>query len=265
MRADPEMPGAVAEEEATAGDHAIARRLVDGGLAGSHRSHPREDNVRKASLLASGDPDSTFGMPDVASATTEEALAAVAAVSGAREPGEAYIDPAATIAGVREAAARLGAACRAGASVIVATGHPTGLLVHHVRLVEAIAAAGGRVIRPLDETVLFRQDGGPRVLKYFRGVGALTDGGNVLHTHSPAAMERILAGGATPDLVFGDHGFAGAAVAGGIPTIAVMDTNDPALTVARARGRDMTIIPMDDNHRPDSYDVIAELFERELR
>jgi hypothetical protein len=53
-------------------------------------------------------------------------------------------------------------------------------------------------------------------------------------------------------------------VAAGIPTIAVMDTNDPALAVARARGADLTIIPMDDNRRPDSYDVIAEMFEREL-
>jgi hypothetical protein len=263
MKADPELTGAVENEEAI-GDHAIARRLLDGGLAGSHRSHPRESNFHNAGRLASGDPDSTFGMPDVASATAEEALAAVAAVTGAREPGEAYIDPAATIAGVREAARRLGAACGAGATIVVVTGHPTGLLVHHVRLVEAIAAAGGRVIRPFDEVVLFHEHGAPRILKYFRGVGALTDGGNVLHTHSPAAMERILAGGAKPDLVFGDHGFAGAAVAAGIPTIAVMDTNDPALAVARARGRDMTIIPMDDNRRPDSYDVIAELFEREL-
>lgn len=43
-----------------------------------------------------------------------------------------------------------------------------------------------------------------------------------------------------------------------------MDTNDPALAVARARGRDLCIIPMDDNRRPDSYDVLAGLFEQEL-
>jgi hypothetical protein len=246
------------------GDSAIVARLVEDGLAGPHRSHPAEDNVRKAGLLASGDPDSTFGMSDVATATTDEALAAVSAVTGAREPGEAYIDPRATIAGAREAAARLGAACRAGARIMVATGHPTGLLYHHVRLVGAITGAGGRVIRPLDEEVLFRENGGVRRIKYVGGVGVLSDGGNLLHTHSPAAMERVLADGAPPALVVADHGFAGAAIARGIPTIAVMDTNDPALAVARARGRDVALIPMDDNRRPDAYDVIAELFEQEL-
>lgn len=245
-------------------DAEIAARLLEGGLSGPHRSHPRHDNILKASQLASGDPDSTFGMPDVATATTKEALAAVSALTGARELGEAYIDPASTIAGVRAAAAKLSSACRSGSTVMVATGHPTGLISHHIRLIAAIGAAGGKVIRPLDEQVVFHHNGGPRVLRYPRGVGVLTDGGNLLHTHSPQAMQSVLAAGEIPDLVFADHGFAGAAVAHGIPTIAVMDTNDPALAVARARGRDIVLIPMDDNRRPDSYDVIAEMFEQEL-
>jgi Phosphatase len=132
------------------GHDQVTARLLQGGVAGPHRSHPKEDNILKASQLASGEPDSTFGMPDLATATTEEGLDAVAAVTGAREPGEAYIDPAATIAGVRAASARLGQACRNGATIIVASGHPGPLLNHHARLVEAITAAGGKVIRPLD-------------------------------------------------------------------------------------------------------------------
>jgi len=65
--------------------------------------------------------------------------------------------------------------------------------------------------------------------------------------------------------VFGDHGFAGAAVSRGIPVIAFMDTNDTAIAIARARGWDITLIPLDDGRRPDAYDVIAEMFEQELR
>ena len=113
----------------------ITARLLQGGVAGPHRSHAKEDNVLKASQLASGEPDSTFGMPDLASATTEEGLEAVLAVTGAREPGEAYIDPDATIAGVQAASARLGKACRNGARIVVASGHPGPLLNHHARLV----------------------------------------------------------------------------------------------------------------------------------
>ena len=104
--------------------HEITARLLQGGVAGPHRSHQKEDNVLKASQLASGEPDSTFGMPELASATTGEGLDAVAAVTGAREPGEPYIDPEATIAGVQAASARLGEACRNGATIIVASGHP---------------------------------------------------------------------------------------------------------------------------------------------
>jgi Phosphatase len=242
----------------------ITARLLQGGVAGPHRSHQKEDNVLKASQLASGEPDSTFGMPDLASATTEEGLDAVAAVTGAREPGEPYIDPEATIAGVQAASARLGEACRNGATIIVASGHPGPLLNHHARLVEAITAAGGKVIRPLDEMGVTLV-GAHCIYRYLQGVGALTDGVRGLHTHSPLPMEKVLDAGERPDLVFADHGFAGASVARGIPVIACMDTNDTALAVARARGRDVTLIPLDDGRHPDAYDVIAEMFEQELR
>jgi hypothetical protein len=203
-------------------------------------------------------------MPDLASATTEEGLEAVRAVTGAREPGEAYIDPDATIAGVQAASAQLGEACRSGARIIVASGHPGPLLNHHAQLVEAITAAGGKVIKPGDEMGVTLA-GARRIYRYLQGVGQVTDGVRGLHTHSPLPMEQVLDGGELPDLVFADHGFAGASVARGIPVIACIDTNDTALAVARARGRDVTLIPLDDGRRPDAYDVIAEMFEQELR
>ncbi|HEY2666658.1 MAG TPA: phosphatase [Actinomycetota bacterium] len=241
----------------------ITARLLLGGVAGPHCSHSRDDNVLKASQLVSGDPDSTFGMADLATATTEEGLKAVQAVTGAPGPGEAYIDPEATIAGVRAASSRLSEACRNGATIVVATGHPAPLLAHHARLVEAITAAGGKVIRPLDEMGVTLA-GSHRIYRYLQGVGAVTDGVRGLHTHSPLPMEQVLEDGERPELVFADHGFAGAALFRGVPVIACMDTNDTALAVARARGGDITLIPMDDGRRPDAYDVIAEMFEQEL-
>jgi len=129
--------------------------------------------------------------------------------------------------------------------------------------VEAITAAGGKVIRPLDEMGVTLA-GARRIYRYLRGVGAVTDGVRGLHTHSPLPMEQVLDAGERPELVFADHGFAGAAVSRGIPVIACMDTNDTALAVAHARGRDITLIPLDDGRRPDAYDVIAEMFEQEL-
>jgi hypothetical protein len=56
-----------------------------------------------------------------------------------------------------------------------------------------------------------------------------------------------------PDLVFADHGFAGAAIEAGIETVSIADVNDPALLVAKAQGRTDAVIVMDDNVRPEAY------------
>jgi hypothetical protein len=64
--------------------------------------------------------------------------------------------------------------------------------------------------------------------------------------------------------VLADHGFAGAAVERGIPTVAVMDINDPALAVAAAEHRDVTLVPMDDNRAPRLYEPAWSLFEHVL-
>ena len=61
------------------------------------------------------------------------------------------------------------------------------------------------------------------------------------------------------ELAGADHGFAGAAIAAGVPTVAVMDTNDPAFAVVAARGADATVIPMDDNRPLNSYAAALEV------
>jgi hypothetical protein len=58
---------------------------------------------------------------------------------------------------------------------------------------------------------------------------------------------------ARPDLVFADHGFAGAAIEAGVDTVSIADVNDPALVVAKHQGRTETVIVMDDNVQPDGY------------
>jgi hypothetical protein len=72
-------------------------------------------------------------------------------------------------------------------------------------------------------------------------------------------MRDILREAGGVDLVVADHGFAGAAVAAGVPTVAVMDTNDPAFAVAVVRGADLTAVPMDDNRPPNSYAAALEV------
>jgi len=87
------------------------------------------------------------------------------------------------------------------------------------------------------------------------------DGASLLHTHDPDPMRHVLRQAEPVDLVVADHGFAGAAIAAGIPTVAIMDTNDPALAVVAGRGADVTVIPMDDNRPLNSYVTALEVLK----
>jgi hypothetical protein len=99
------------------------------------------------------------------------------------------------------------------------------------------------------------------------GVAVYTDRASALHTHSPEPMRRMLEE-ADPDLVFADHGFAGAAIEAGIDTVSIADVNDPALVVARHLDKPGAgaVAVMDDNVQPESYwpcfQVIASRFPR---
>ena len=77
-----------------------------------------------------------------------------------------------------------------------------------------------------------------------------------------AAMKDILRQTGAVDLVVADHGFAGAAIASGIPTVVVMDTNDPAFAVVAGRGADMTVVPMDDNRPLNAYRAALDVVRR---
>ena len=65
-----------------------------------------------------------------------------------------------------------------------------------------------------------------------------------------------------PDLVFADHGYAGAAIRMDIPTITVVDTNDIDLLVASYLYQDRVFaIPMHDNAGLSESFSLADCFE----
>jgi len=107
------------------------------------------------------------------------------------------------------------------------------------------------VLRPLEGAGprLRAADGKPCSLRYLDGVACLFRGVALQHTHHPQYMEAMLAEAGGPgavDLVVADHGFAGAAIEAGIPTLAIADVNDVALPLAQARGRTEGVIVVDD-------------------
>ncbi len=242
--------------------------LVAAGITGPHQSHARESTMSKIKGILEGDSEDSFGLSGLGRHSPDDVLRYVSELTGCSlETSDLNcydtIDPDLTIEGILSAARRLAQEAKRGAMLLAATGHPTGLLEHHLRVVDAFRRAGGKPLRLREEDNL-ATDGKHLEVRYVGSVGCVADWGTLKHTHSPSAMEALLESEPWPDIVLGDHGFAGAAIERGIPTIAVMDINDPALGVAWAEGRDVIIIPMDDNRPPRLYEPSWRLFEQTL-
>jgi hypothetical protein len=129
------------------------------------------------------------------------------------------------------------------------------MLEMYIRVAASFARAGGKLVRLREEELLpVGRKGHHAEVRYVGNVGCLADWGTLKHAHTSDAMEVLLEAQPWPELVLADHGFAGAAIERGIPAIAIMDINDHALAVAAAEGRDVTIVPLDDNRPPRLYE-----------
>lgn len=238
-----------------------ADRLLAASLAGTNTSHGARTNLHKINQLLEHHDSTTFGMEDLLwEVSFEEAYEAVARQLGyppdhEETPGRGCIDPVRTAAGLVEAGERIKEIAGVSGRFLFGTGHPGALLVYYLGLARWVEELGGEVlfmeVRGRDERDLPLDWAGP--------VAVMGDGASMLHTHDPAPMQSILREVGALDLVLADHGFAGAAVAAGIPTVAIMDTNDPALAVVASRGADLAVVPMDDNRPLNSYAAALEV------
>jgi hypothetical protein len=232
--------------------------LLEGHVAGAS-THPL-DNVRgNILMLLDGDPDKGFGLTGLqAGWDLDRVLGLVADGSGApidrdARYGPVDIRPEPLLGQLAAMGDRLARAADRGETVVLATGHPVGLALLYHALDRLLVEAGADVRRPAHHE-RWRQPGLHHdwIVDHWGGIGMLTDGREPRHTHRPDAMERMLAE-LRPDLVIGDHGFAGAAIEAGVETLSIADVNDPALLIAKAQGRTEVVVVMDDHVAPDAY------------
>jgi hypothetical protein len=241
------------------GREELVRGLLEGRVAGPSLSHPLDNVLRNIRLLCEGDPDKQFGMSGLAGAFDPSEVLDLVGRSAGFTPdpnataGPVPVDPELVIEACEAAGDRLAVACARGERVILATGHPVGLAHLYTGVGRQLAARGVELLRPY-EGVAWRDADGRHgwQIRYLEGVALLTDRASARHTHRGDAMAWML-GEVRPDLVFADHGFAGAAIEAGIETLSIADVNDPALLVARAQRRTEIVIVMDDNVQPDGY------------
>ncbi|HVM11198.1 MAG TPA: phosphatase [Actinomycetota bacterium] len=259
LESDPWARGSYTREE-------IRRALLEGGMAGVV-SHDRPNVVWKLGKLCDGDPSSQFGIRGVDVDTFEQVIAIMAEASGfdpdpSVRHGLVRVDAGKVIDRLERVGDRLALAAQGGERVLLATGHPNGLPLLYAATGRLLEKHGATLITPADGRVI---DEGRkrRVIRYEDRVGMLTNGVKGIHTHSPAGMRRMLEE-EVPDLVFADHGFAGAAIEIVSTPASIADVNDPALVVAEAKGRGGPVVVMDDNVEPEDYwpcfQVIASRF-----
>lgn len=226
---------------------------------------PREANLANFRLMARRDPDYLFGLEPRDTWTFDDVLALMAQRCGVspdplHDSGADTIDAALTVERLEAMAGHLRTAAAARSRILLATGHPTGVLVVHLEIARALASAGCTLLTPPARWEHIDPAGRrhERHVRSVLGVSVASQGANLLHTHDPVPMELMLRaladqGEAAPDLVVADHGFAGAAGRAGIACLGFADSNDPALFVGEAEGDVAVCVPLDDNVMPDLY------------
>lgn len=256
---------AMARETTPPRRDALRDQLVATRIAGDVAT-TRQDNLLKYGMLAGRVPKALFGLRPEGRWNLDDVLGLMAdrvGVSPDRRHlrGADRIDPDRTVDALDRMAAHLARAGRERSRVLLATGHPAGLLPVHIAVAAALRAAGATVLTPGAGTTYVATTRFGRVtrhVRYLHDVAAVSSGGDLNHTHSPQPMRGLLAaladdGERPPDLVVADHGWAGAAGQAGLTTVGFADSNDPALFVGEAEGTVAVSVPLDDNVQPQHY------------
>lgn len=244
-------------------DHLVATRIA-GEVA-----TPRASNVGNVDKMLARHPDYWFGLDLDREWTAADVIAVVAKRAGidpdpTRATGGDRIDPDLCVDALDQLAERLAAAAADRQRIVVATGHPTGLLGLLLPVTAAVERAGAVVVTPAAEQWVTVGDLRRRI-RYLGGVATIGTGGDLLHTHAPEPMVAVLGASADPpDLVLADHGWAGAAGQAGIATVGFADTNDPALFVGAEEGKVAVVVPLDDNVEPAAYAPLAAYILRRI-
>jgi hypothetical protein len=253
----------------------LRTHLVASRIAGDVAT-PRENNVRSYRRVVTGDDYASFGLDLDPSWRFEDVLEVMARRCGVSpDPdhlgGDDTIDDDLTIDGLDAAAGHLEKAARARARVIIATGHPAGLLPVHLAVAARLRAAGCALLAPAagwQYEEWRRNTEELREIRYVADVAMVSNRGELCHTHSAEPMREMLralrrAGAEPPDFVFADHGWAGAAGNAGVTVVGFADSNDPAMFLGAEEGKVSVAVPLDDNVAPHLYGpMTAYLLDR---
>jgi hypothetical protein len=243
----------------------LRRHLLAGRLAG-HVATSRASNLGNARRCADRDEHFTFGLDWEGGWDYPSVVALMADRVGIdpdlrRTDGPDTIDVDRTLDALDAVREQLRRVVAEQGCVLLASGHPSGMMAVALEVAPALAARGCAIATPA-YGFSYASSAGHREIAYLAGVACLTDGSSLEHTHSATPMRAMLTAlgedrRPLPDLVVADHGFAGAAGQSGITTVAFADCNDPGLFVGEAEQLVDVVVPIDDNVAPHLYAPVA--------
>jgi histidinol phosphate phosphatase hisN-like protein len=169
----------------------LVRTLIAGPVA-----TPRQGNLLHYRRMAARKPYYLFGLELENDWTFDEIFALMVKKCGIDpDPSHLYgddtIDPDLTIDALDAMAGRLNEAAERRETVLLATGHPAGLLPVYLAVGRALRARGCRVLTPAAGwayDVETPRGVERRQIRYIEGVAALSGGASLHHTHDPHPM-----------------------------------------------------------------------------
>src|SRR5438128_1659603 len=132
----------------------LLRAAVEGRVAGVV-SHPLDNVLSKIDRLCMGDPDLQFGMTGLQRFAPMGVLDLVTDACGWAPLADARVgpfevDPSRVLDACEEIGDRLAFACRNGERMIMATGHPVGLMLLYVEVGRLLTERGVSLLRPIE-------------------------------------------------------------------------------------------------------------------
>src|SRR6266566_3604645 len=128
----------------------LVEGLLEARIAGPVTSHDRRNVLWKIDRLVDGDPDSQFGLTRLGPISAAQVLELMSEETGFDpDPrlveGPSAIDPWRVLGSLEAAGRRLAEAGRRGERVILATGHPAGLVLLYMAVGELLEQSGAKL------------------------------------------------------------------------------------------------------------------------